>query len=105
MSLLNVDYIICSKSLANRLSKVLSSLIKEDQTCSVPGRTIFENLALFRDILDHVNITNETSILVQAHIKFQYKLPKLRNTVYYFPFDWCIAEAIAKLTTDLVFTL
>ena len=30
----------------------------------MPGRTIFENLALFRDVLDHVNITNETGILV-----------------------------------------
>ena len=64
ISLLNVDYKICSKALANRLAKVLSSIINEDQTCSVPGRTIFENLALFRDVLDHVNITNETGILV-----------------------------------------
>ena len=64
ISLLNVDYKICSKALANRLAKVLSSIINEDQTCSVPGRTIFENLALFRDVLDHVNLTNETGILV-----------------------------------------
>ena len=62
ISLLNVDYKICSKALANRLAKVLSSIINEDQTCSVPGRTIFHNLALFRDVLDHVNTTNETSI-------------------------------------------
>lgn len=41
ISLLNVDYKICSKALANRLSKVLSSVIHDDQTCSVPGRTIF----------------------------------------------------------------
>ena len=64
ISLLNVDYKICSKLIANRLAKVLSSIINEDQTCSLPGTTIFENLAMFRDILDHVNITNETGILV-----------------------------------------
>ena len=46
------------------MAKVLSSIIIEDQTCSVPGRTIFENLALFLDVLDHVNITDETGILV-----------------------------------------
>ena len=30
----------------------------------MPGRTIFENLALFLDVLDHVNITDETGILL-----------------------------------------
>ena len=64
ISLLNVDYKICSKALANRLSKVLSSIIQNDQTCSVPGRTIFGNLSLLRDTLDYVNITNETGILL-----------------------------------------
>ena len=64
ISLLNVDYKICSKALANRLSKVLPSIIHEYQTCSVPGRTIFENLSLLRDTLDYVNITNETGILL-----------------------------------------
>ena len=52
------------KAIANRLAKVLSSIINDDQTCSVPGRTIFENRALFRDVLHHVNITNETGIFV-----------------------------------------
>lgn len=64
ISLLNVDYKICSKALANRLSIVLPSIIHEDQTCSVPGRTIFENLSLLRDILDYVNITDETGVLL-----------------------------------------
>ena len=63
ISLVNVDYKICSKALANRLAKVLS-IIKKDQTCSVPGRTIFHTLALFRDVLDHVNTTKETGIFV-----------------------------------------
>ena len=38
ISLLNVDYKIISKSLTNRLSGVLHSVVSEDQTCSVPGR-------------------------------------------------------------------
>ena len=43
---------------------------------------------------------------VQAHLTYQYNLAKLRHTVYYFPFDWCIGEAFAKLTDEtLVFTL
>ena len=64
ISLLNVDYKILSKALTNRLSKVLASIVNEDQTCSVPGRAIFDNLALFRDTLDYINFTNETGILV-----------------------------------------
>ena len=64
ISLLNVDYKICSKALTNRLLQVLPSVIQEDQTCSIQGRTIFDNLALLRDTLDYVNITNETGILL-----------------------------------------
>ena len=40
ISLLNVDYKILSKALTNRLSKVLPSIVSEDQTSSVSGRTI-----------------------------------------------------------------
>ena len=47
ISLLNVDYKILSKALTNRLSKVLGSIVNEDQTCSVSGRTVFDNLTLF----------------------------------------------------------
>ena len=39
--LLCVDYKIGTKALAARLQKVLSSVLHEDQTCGVPGRSIF----------------------------------------------------------------
>jgi hypothetical protein len=35
-----------------------------DQTCLIPGRSITDNLVLLRDILDYIDITNETGILV-----------------------------------------
>ena len=35
-----------------------------DQTCSVPGREITSNLHLLRDILDYIERTNETGILL-----------------------------------------
>ena len=38
ISLLNVDYKICSKAISVRLSKVLDFIVDPDQTCSVPGR-------------------------------------------------------------------
>ena len=64
ISLLNVDYKICSKALSLRLAGVLDSIISPDQTCSVPGRTISSNLILLRDCLDYIERTGETAILV-----------------------------------------
>ena len=55
--------------------------------------TITDPLIIFRSV-------------VKAHLAYQYNLAKLRHTVFYFPFDWCIGEAFTKLTDgSLVFTL
>ena len=51
ISLLNVDYKIIAKALANRLAKVLHLIISEDQTCAVPGRTILSTCHSLRDII------------------------------------------------------
>lgn len=64
ISLLNVDYKICSKAITLRLAKVLDSIIDPDQTCSVPGRTISNNLVLLRDTFEYITQTDETGILV-----------------------------------------
>lgn len=64
ISLLNVDYKICSKALSIRLSQVLENIVSPDQTCSVPGRSISSNLTTLRDMLDYVERTNETGILI-----------------------------------------
>ena len=64
ISLLNVNYKICSKVLSLCLSKVLEFIIDPDQPCSVPGRKITSNLHILRDVLDHIDRTNETGILI-----------------------------------------
>ena len=63
ISLLNTDYKIASKVITERKS-VIASIVHQDQTCSVPGRSIFANLQLVRDVLDMIDKTNETGILV-----------------------------------------
>ena len=64
ISLLSVDYKICSKVLSLRLSKVLEFIVDHDQTCSVLGRKIASNLHIPRDVQDHIDRTNETGILI-----------------------------------------
>ena len=64
ISLLNCDYKIVSKVLCMRLRNVISSVISIDQTCSVVGRSILDNLHLIRNIVDYVNDKNlNTAIL------------------------------------------
>ena len=58
ISLLCVDYKIGTKALAARLQKVLSSVLLEDQTCGVPGRSIVSNLNLIRDLIEYCNAKN-----------------------------------------------
>ena len=47
LSLLNVDYKIATKAIAHRISKVLPTIINEDQTGYVKGRYIGQILGLF----------------------------------------------------------
>ena len=42
----------------------MQSIVHRDQTCGVVGRSIFSNLQLIRDVLDMIDKTNETGILV-----------------------------------------
>ena len=60
ISLLNTDYKLASKAITERLKSVMSSIVHHDQTCSVPGRSIFSNLHLVRDVLDMIDKTDET---------------------------------------------
>ena len=54
ISLLNIDYKIFSKVIANRLGNILPSIIWIDQTSAVKGRSIFDNLHLLRNVIDYV---------------------------------------------------
>ena len=63
VSLLCLDYKILTKILANRLKQLLPNIISEEQNCSVPGRTIFNNLFLIRDAL-RLNLEKNTKFYI-----------------------------------------
>lgn len=52
IALLNSDYKIIASVLASRLRKTLNNTIREHQKGGVPGRFIFYNLAVFRDVME-----------------------------------------------------
>ena len=64
ISLLNVDYKILAKVLSKRLSAVLPQCIHPDQTCAVPGRSIQDNLHLFRNVTDYANDNDKAAAIV-----------------------------------------
>ena len=53
VTLLNADYKIATKVIANRLAKVISDIICPNQTGYVKNRYIGENVRLVADIIDY----------------------------------------------------
>ncbi|MCG7875526.1 MAG: reverse transcriptase domain-containing protein [Candidatus Thiodiazotropha endolucinida] len=54
ISLLNVDYKIATKALANRVKNVLNKIIDSSQTGFIKGRYIGENIRLLFEIIENV---------------------------------------------------
>ena len=54
ISLLNVDYKIATKAIANRLKHVLPNIINNSQTGFLKGRYIGENIRILFELLDYV---------------------------------------------------
>ena len=81
ISLLNVDYKIVSKAIANRISKVIQTLISEDQTCCIPGRDISENILIMSNVINYVNDNNLNGLVLKID---QYKAFDCVNHEYLF---------------------
>ena len=65
ISLLCVDYKVLTKILANRLKYILPDIISAEQNCSIPNRTISDNLFLIRDIMTYTKQKNNYFYLLQ----------------------------------------
>jgi exonuclease III len=64
ISLLNVDYKILTKVLANRLKLVLETVIHQDQAAYVKGRQIGHNIRIVQDLIDYCHILNKEGALL-----------------------------------------
>ena len=62
--MLTTDYKILAKVLDTRVSRVSPTVIDDDQTCCVPGRSIRGNCRLLQDLIDWCEATDHQAALV-----------------------------------------
>ena len=55
ISLLNTDYKILTKTIANKMNSSLKDIISPNQSASVPGRSILTNISSVRDIIQYAD--------------------------------------------------
>ena len=66
ISLLCSDYKILTKNLSNRLKPTLKHAISIEQTCGIPNRSIFSNLFIIREVINHSNTKNINSFIISV---------------------------------------
>ena len=66
ISLTNLEYRIFTKILANRFNLVMNDIVREHQTCSMKGRSMFDNITLTRDLIYDSNIRKNTLNIVSV---------------------------------------
>lgn len=54
ISLLNVDYKILTKILANRMKRVIGEIVQTTQSYSIPGRDIADTIGTVRDVIEYM---------------------------------------------------
>ena len=66
ITLLCADYKLLTKTMATRLRNSLKYIIHKDQTCSVPGRSIFDNLYILRDVINLAEIRQTPTYIISC---------------------------------------
>ena len=64
ISLLNTDYKILTKLLANRLQKVIPNIVSEDQSGYIKNRYIGENIRTVLDVIEYTSLKTDPGILL-----------------------------------------
>ena len=74
LSLLNVDYIIAVKAIAHRISKLLPTIVKEDQNGYVKGRYICQNIRLITDIMKITELESLPGLAIFIDLKKKHSI-------------------------------
>ena len=104
ISLLNTDYKILTKILANRIKKYLPKLISTDQTGFVPGRYIGTNIQKIINISEYCQINNIKA--TQMNIDFEKAFDTVEwdyiyKSLEFFKFPTKIVKWVKLLYTDI----
>jgi len=103
ISLLNSDYKILAKVLANRLQKVISTIVHADQVGYVKGRNIGDNIRTLLDILDITKHKSDPGMLVMIDFEKAFDTVSwkfLHQTLQYFNFGPTFIQYIKLLYTE-----
>ena len=104
LSLLNQDYKILAKLMAERIKLVLPYLIDQDQTGLLKGRYIEQNIVTIFDIIHHTDVENIPAVMIL--IDFEKAFDKLEwnfmfKCLEFFKFPPNIKDWVKILYTDI----
>ncbi|XP_074314431.1 uncharacterized protein LOC141649645 [Silene latifolia] len=99
ISLCNVAYKIISKTLANRIKKVLPRLISETQSGFVPGRQITDNIVVFQEVIHSMRKKKGSKGIMAIKIDLEKAYDRLR---WSFIYDTLSDMGFPRLIIDVV---
>ena len=95
LSLLNCDYKIAAKSIANRIQATLPKLINNDQTGFIKGRFIGENIRLIDSIINYTANTNNPGLILLLDFEKAFdtlEWPFIEKTLQHYGFGLSIQK-------------
>lgn len=72
LTMLNNDYKILSKALANRMQKIMPDIISEEQAGFMKGRFIRDNILTLQTIIEYLHDTGQEALLLAVDIQRAY---------------------------------
>ena len=103
ITLLNCDYEIAAKSIANRVKKVLPKISNNDQTGFLRNRSIGENIRIIDSIIKYANAKQIPGLLLFIDFEKAFgniKWPFIERTLKYFNFGVSLVTWF-KLSTQI----
>ena len=104
ITLLNCDYKIAAKAIANRVKKALPKLINNDQTGFLKGRFIGENIRLIDGVIKFAATKNIPGLLLFLDFENAFDTVEwafIHKTLQHFNFGPSLVKCINTFTTTL----